>query len=112
MSDATMFRFTVRKAAIDAKLREQFELFGKEVVALTLGLGQMPAGQFLATSSPQSRSTDAQITIFKNQPAAVQWLQEKRDEVERYQTVTLVLLIVTTLIAVVALVLSVVSLAR
>jgi len=100
----------VRKATIDAKLREQFELFGKEVVALALGLGQMPVGQFQApigTSGPTSRPTEAQKAIFKDQPAAVQWLQEKRDEDGLHQTVTLLLEISITVLIVVEIVMRV-----
>ncbi len=98
-----LFRIRVRKATIDAELRKQFELFGKEVVALALGLGQMPAGQFGGTvefTGPTSRQTDAQKTIFKNQTSAVQWLQEKRDEDDLHQTVTLILEISITVLIV------------
>jgi len=81
-----VLRIRVRKADIKPELREQFELFGKDVVALSLGLGHIsqPA---MGGAAP----THAQQVIFLNQDPAMKWLQEKRDEADRHETVTLAL---------------------
>jgi hypothetical protein len=98
-------RINVRKATIDSKLREQLELLGKDVVALAVGIGGMPL------SGSRVAPTYAQTLIFGNYDPAMRWLQEKRDEDARHETVTLALQLFAVFIAVVALVVSAISLA-
>ena len=101
-----MFRFRVRKADIEGDLREKFELIGKEVVAFALGMFSMSA-------VPQSSGpTWAQTEVWSHQDPAMRWLQEKRDEDARQETVTLALQLFAVFIAVVALVVSAISLDR
>jgi hypothetical protein len=100
-------RVRVRKADIDPKLREQLELFGKDVVAITLGIFQMPVG-----GPPGAMPMHAQMVIFNNQAPAMKWLQQKRDEAERHETVTLVLEIAIVILIGVEIILSVASLVK
>ena len=66
-----MLRLKVRKANIDTKLRGDFELFGKDVVAYTLGMFQMTTrGLGGGASAP----TYAQQTVFLNQDPAMRWI--------------------------------------
>ena len=82
MGVLAMFRFRVRKADIEGDLREKFELIGKDVVAFALGMLSMPVG-------PQSPApTWAQREVWFHQDPAVRWLQEKRDEDARRETVS------------------------
>lgn len=105
----SMFRLRVRKANIDPKLRDDFELFGKDVIAYTLGMFQMSTpGLGGGASSP----TYAQQRVFLNQSPAMRWLQEKRDEDELHQTVTLGLEISITVLIVVEIVFSVLDYVR
>jgi hypothetical protein len=68
-------RFRIRRAKIDPKLREQFELYGEQVMALALGV---PLSGF-KPSPPQ--------TLVGSHPEEVkQWLQEKRDEEEYHKS--------------------------
>jgi hypothetical protein len=100
-----MFRFRVRKADIEGDLREKFELIGKDVVAFALGM-------FSMTPGPQSPTpTWAQTEVFFHQDPAMRWLQEKRDEDARHETVTLALQLFAIFIAVIAFVVSAISLA-
>jgi hypothetical protein len=93
----SMLRVRVRKAKIDAKLRDEFELVGKDVVAIALGMYQMQSGGgFGHALNP----TFAQRSVWFNQMAAANWLREKRDEDDRHQTVTLGLEIAITLLIV------------
>jgi hypothetical protein len=106
MGVLAMFRFRVRKADIEGDLREKFELIGKDVVAFALGMFSMPVG-------PQSPApTWAQREVWFHQDPAVRWLQEKRGEDARRETVTLALQLFAIFIAVVALVVSAISLDR
>jgi hypothetical protein len=66
-------RFRVRRADIHLETRGHFERYGKEVIALALGLGSM---------SPGGGGTHALQTVFGRQLEASLWLQEKRDEEE------------------------------
>ena len=101
-----MFRFRVRRADIEADLREKFELIGKDVVAFALGMFSMPVSQQGLTP------TWAQREVWFHQDPAMRWLQEKRDEDARRETVTLALQLFAIFIGVVALVVSTISLAR
>jgi hypothetical protein len=76
-------RFRIRKAQIRDDLRQHFELFGQDVIALALGLGAMQGG---GGFGPATAPTNAMMTVFQNQGAAAQWLQEKRDQAEWHAT--------------------------
>jgi hypothetical protein len=97
-------RIKVRKATIDSKLREQLELLGKDVVALAVGIGGMPL------SGSHVAPTYAQTLIFGNYDPAMRWLQEKRDEDERHNTVSLWLEIAITIFIIFEIGLSITSL--
>jgi len=74
-------RLKIRKADITDELRDTLDLFGKEVVALALGLGRdIPGG---------GEPTWPQQVILNNERAATEWLREKRDEDERHATASL-----------------------
>jgi hypothetical protein len=63
----------VRRAAIDQKLRDQFELLGEDVLAHGLGAGV------------QSQKAEPLDTLLKqNHKEIVLWLQERRDIAERH----------------------------
>jgi hypothetical protein len=64
----------VRRAAIDHKLREQFELFGEDVLAHGLAAGVL------------SQKSEPLDTLLKhNHREIVLWLQERRDIAERHE---------------------------
>ena len=105
----SMFRLRVRKANIDPTLRDDFELFGKDVVAYTLGMFQLST---FGLGGGASAPTYAQQKIFLNQVPAMRWLQEQRDEEERHQTVTLALEISITALLVVEIVFSILDYVR
>jgi hypothetical protein len=68
-------RLLVRRANIDPKLREQFELYGEQVMALALGV---PLSGF-KPSPPQ--------TLVESHPEEVKaWLRQKRHEEEQTKT--------------------------
>ena len=68
-------RFKIRRAIIDQKLREQFELYGDQVMALALSV---PLSGF-RPSPPQ--------TLVESHPEEVKkWLIEKRDEEEYHKS--------------------------
>jgi hypothetical protein len=68
-------RFTIRRAKIDPKLREQFELYGEQVMALALGV---PLSGF--------KPSPPQTLVESNSEEVKQWLQEKRDEEEYHKS--------------------------
>jgi hypothetical protein len=88
-------RFKIRRADIRAELRSMFELYGKEVVALALGLGMPLAGSRMSPTAVLQ-------TIHLNQDAAARWLQEQRDRDNRRDAVRFWGMLVLTLIAAVA----------
>jgi hypothetical protein len=71
-------RFRIRRADIDQERRGHFERYGKEVIALALGLGSLSPGSVAVTHALQ--------TVILHQHEASLWLQEKRDEEERDKT--------------------------
>jgi hypothetical protein len=104
-----MSRIRIRKAKITPDLRNDFELFGKDVVAYTLGMFQLRrAGLGGGASTP----TYAQQRVFLNQDPAMRWLREKRDEEERRESVSLALEIAITVLIVFEIGLSIVGLVR
>ena len=102
-----MARIRIRKAKIDPNLRNEFELFGKDVVAYTLGMFQMRS---TGLDGGASAPTYVQQKVFFNQDPAMRWLQEKRDEEERRENVSLALEIAITILIVFEIGLSIVGL--
>ena len=68
-------RFNIRRASIDQKLRDQFELYGEQVMALALGV---PLSSF--------RPSPPQKLVESNPDEVRKWLQEKRDEEEYHKS--------------------------
>jgi len=68
-------RFRVRRANIKQTLREQFEMFGEQVIAVALGVG-----------SDGMVSTAAQKLVRDNPVDAILWLREQRDYADRHAT--------------------------
>jgi hypothetical protein len=66
-------RFRIRRAKISPQMRDDFERYGAQVIALALGLGSLTpqSGQF---------PTHALQTVVLHQSEAADWLREKRDE--------------------------------
>jgi hypothetical protein len=87
-------RLRVRRAKITPELRDNFELYGKEVVALALGLGVLPVG-------PVQRGMPSSVlqTILMNQTPAIEWLREKRDQEERRESLGYWSMLILTAIA-------------
>lgn len=78
-------RFRIRYANIRSDLRPHFELYGKEVVALALGLGTVQGGGGIGAAP--LLPTQALMIVHGNQDAAAEWLREERDRKDRHQTV-------------------------
>jgi hypothetical protein len=87
-------RLRVRRAKISAELRDNFELYGSQVVALALGLGVLPVGS-VQTGMP---SSVLRMVLFNQQPA-IDWLREKRDQEERRETLGYWSMLILTAIA-------------
>jgi hypothetical protein len=85
-------RTRIRRAKISAELRDNFELYGSQVVALALGLGVLPAGSVGFPSSVLRM-------VLMNQQPAIDWLREKRDQEERQQTLGYWSMLILTAIA-------------
>jgi hypothetical protein len=77
-------RFDVRRASIDDDLRELFEQYGEQVVAMALALG---SNQGTGMRTHPVAPTHAMKVVHTHQDAAAQWLREKRDLAERRETV-------------------------
>jgi hypothetical protein len=90
-------RIRIRHANIDQDLRDWFELWGKEVVGLALGLGTQSGAPGL--SGGVMMTTNAVITILNQQDAAAKWLREQRDRDERREAFRFWGMLVLTLIA-------------
>jgi hypothetical protein len=67
----------IRKAKISADLRAHFDLYGKEVIAIALGLGTIQGGTGLGAAPVMP--TRALMIVHGNQDAAAAWLREQRD---------------------------------
>ena len=98
-------RCRIRRASISQQMRDDFERYGRDVIAFALGLGSLTpgSGQF---------PTHALQTVVLDQADAAAWLTEKRDKDERRETVTLSLEIAIVVLIVVEIILSSVSLYR
>jgi hypothetical protein len=64
-------------------MRDDFERYGSQVIALALGLGVLPIG-----GMGGGHPTHALQTVVLHQADAAAWLTEKRDEEERDKTRT------------------------
>jgi hypothetical protein len=89
-------RFRVRRASISAERRDIFELYGPQVVALSLGLGNLPGGGLQLFPSMIMRT----VLTYQNEASA--WLREKRDQTERRETFGFWIMLVLTAIAAIA----------
>jgi hypothetical protein len=77
-------RFDVRRASIDDDLREVFEQYGQQVVAMALALG---SNQGTGMRTHPVAPTHAMKVVHTHQDAAAQWLREKRDLAERRESI-------------------------
>ena len=80
-------RFDVKRASIDDDLRELFEQYGEQVVAMALALG---SNQGTGMRTHPVAPTHAMKVVHTHQDAAAQWLREKRDLAERRETIGMV----------------------
>jgi hypothetical protein len=80
-------RFDVRRASIDDDLREVFEQYGQQVVAMALALG---SNQGTGMRTHPVAPTHAMEVVHTHQDAAAQWLREQRDLAERRETIGIV----------------------
>jgi hypothetical protein len=88
-------RFRIRRANIRPEVRDDFELYGSDVIALALGLGILPYGN---TGFPSAILR----TVLMNQKDASEWLREKRDKEERHETLGFWSMTILTAIAAIA----------
>jgi hypothetical protein len=76
-------RVKVREAKLDPGLRDFFERVGEQLVALALAIEATRGnGDHMTPIAP----TDAMNVIYEHQDEAAQWLAERRDLVERRDT--------------------------
>jgi hypothetical protein len=87
-------RMRVRRAKITQELRDNFELYGTQVVALALGLGVLPVGS-VQTGMPSF----VLRVVLMNQTPAIEWLREKRDEEQRQEKLGFWSMLILTAIA-------------
>jgi hypothetical protein len=80
-------RFDVRRASIDEDLREVFEQYGEQVVAMALALG---SNQGTGLRTHPVAPTHAMKVVHTHQDAAAQWLREKRDVAERRESIAMI----------------------
>jgi hypothetical protein len=80
-------RFDVRRASIEDDLRELFEQYGEQVVAMALALG---SNQGTGLRTHPVAPTHAMNVVHANQDAAAKWLMERRDLAERRETVGMI----------------------
>jgi hypothetical protein len=90
-------RLRIRRAKITPDLRENFELYGTEVVALALGLGVLPVGS-VQTGMPSF----VLRMVLMNQTPAIEWLRERRDREERRESLGYWSMLILTAIAAIA----------
>jgi hypothetical protein len=72
-------RLEVRRATLDDDLRDLFEQYGEQVVAMALALG--------SNQGTGLRTHPVAPTHAMNVVHAAQWLQERRDLAERRETI-------------------------
>jgi hypothetical protein len=92
-------RFKIGYANVSPDIREHFELYGTDVIALVLGLGSM-TGQGIGSAPVQP--TTAMMVVFGNQKEAAAWLREKRDQAACHETVRFWGMLILTAVAAIA----------
>jgi hypothetical protein len=98
-------RWRIRRAKIPADIRGLFELYGKDVVAMALGLGTVAGGG-------RELPTQALMTVHHNQQAAAEWLREERDREDCHKLVMTIVEILILVFVVVGVGLDAAILAR
>src|SRR5215475_13940865 len=81
-------RFDVRRASIDDDLRELFEQYGEQVVAMALALG---SNQGTGLRTHPVAPTHAMSVVHANQDAAARWLLERRHLAERREAIGMII---------------------
>jgi hypothetical protein len=81
-------RLEVRRANLEEDLRDLFEQYGEQVVAMALALG---SNQGTGLRTHPVAPTHAMNVVHAHQDAAAQWLRERRDLAERRETIALIL---------------------
>jgi hypothetical protein len=81
-------RLEVRRANLDDDLRNLFEQYGEQVVAIALALG---SNQGTGFRTHVVGPTHAMSVVHANQDAAARWLLERRDLAERRETIGLII---------------------
>jgi hypothetical protein len=81
-------RLKVRWAKLDDDLRDLFEQYGEQVVAIALALG---SNQGTGFRTHAVAATHAMSAVHANQDAAARWLLERRDLVERRETIGMIM---------------------
>jgi hypothetical protein len=84
-------RLEVRRATLDDDLRDLFEQYGEQVVAMALALG---SNQGTGLRTHPVAPTHAMSVVHAHQDAAAQWLRERRDMAERREAIALILNVV------------------
>jgi hypothetical protein len=80
-------RLEVRRANLDDDLRDLFEQYGEQVVAMALALG---SNQGTGLRTHPVAPTHAMNVVHANQDAAAKWLMERRDLAERRETTAMI----------------------
>jgi hypothetical protein len=81
-------RLEVRRANLDDDLRDLFEQYGEQVVAMALALG---SNQGTGLRTHPVAPTHAMSVVHANQDAAARWLLERRDLAERRETIGMII---------------------
>jgi hypothetical protein len=81
-------RLEVRRASLDDDLRDLFEQYGEQVVAMALALG---SNQGTGLRTHPVAPTHAMSVVHANQDAAAKWLLERRDLAERRETIGMIM---------------------
>jgi hypothetical protein len=82
-------RLEVRRANLDDDLRDLFEQYGEQVVAMVLALGSNQGSTGFRTHPVAP--THAMSVVHANQDAAAKWLMERRDLAERRETIGMIM---------------------
>jgi hypothetical protein len=81
-------RLEVRRANLDDDLRDLFEQYGEQVVAMALALG---SNQGTGLRTHPVAPTHAMSVVHANQDTAAKWLMERRDLAERRETIGMIM---------------------
>ena len=77
----------VRRATLDDDLRDLFEQYGEQMVAMALALG---SNQGTGLRTHPVAPTHAMNVVHANQDSAAKWLMERRDLAERRETMGMI----------------------